>query len=150
MHNHISVHSLLENVTLLVTVQGHNESISRHLFSYLQDIPLFYVRDIVRHGKLSLHYCCMASEFTPTKDGCEESYFNGTLWPETDLGLYAMLDCPCSHLLNELAGQSLRLCGGDYIGGAHWSDDISTCVALTSVITGNLCQAATVGNKGVE
>ncbi len=68
------------------------------------------------------------------------------MWEETDLGDYASSDCPCSEYLLSLAGRAFRFCGGDYVNGAQWSDevDVTECVALSSQATRRLCQAVTV------
>ena len=82
-------------------------------------------------------------------DGCEAEDYLGYEWPETDLGDYATSECPCSEYLDTLAGRAFRLCGGDYVNGAEWNQEIDTsgCVALTSTITSSLCQAAAVSQS---
>ena len=76
--------------------------------------------------------------------------FAGYTWPETDLRDYASVECPCSEFIGSLAGKVYRYCGGSYLHGAYWINEIdnSRCVAITSVITGNLCQAAFVSISG--
>ena len=79
-------------------------------------------------------------------DGCEEVRFDGYTWPETDLRDNASIECPCAEFIGSLAGRAHRYCGGSYLHGAYWSNetDDSRCVAITSDITRNLCQAANV------
>ena len=72
--------------------------------------------------------------------------FMGLLWPETDLGQYANVECPCYDIIRSLAGRAFRLCDGNYSSSAYWSNgvDISLCVTESSDITSALCQAAMV------
>lgn len=87
--------------------------------------------------------------YVPDTDGCEaENDHIDIEWPETDLGVYTNSACPCSEFIGTLAGRALRFCGGDYVNGARWNDNVVTkyCVALTSAITGRLCKAAKVSS----
>ena len=56
----------------------------------------------------------------------------------------------CADFLDTLAGVAFRFCGGNYVGGALWSDtfDANLCAAVTSNITSQLCKAATVSLLG--
>ena len=74
-------------------------------------------------------------------DGCEEVRFDGYTWPETDLRDYASIECPCFKLIGS---QVHRYCGGSYLHGAHWSNEIDDSRCVASDITRNLCQAANV------
>ena len=67
-------------------------------------------------------------------------------WPETDIGDYGSSDCPCSDVLGTLAGRAFRICGGDGVGNAQWSEKVNVieCVAITSDTTKRLCQIAQV------
>ncbi len=88
----------------------------------------------------------MYSQETLYIDGCEAETFKGYDWPETALGDYASSECPCAEFLDSLAGRVLRSCGGDYVNGAQWSQEIDngTCATLMSDITKRLCQAVFV------
>lgn len=78
-------------------------------------------------------------------DGCKLEATDNHLWPETDLGKYRSVECPCSEIAGSLSGRLLRFCGGDYQAGAQWSTtDNRMCAVFNSNITAILCQMATV------
>ena len=79
-------------------------------------------------------------------DGCEEGNFGGFEWPETELGVHASVECPCSEFVGSMAGMAFRLCDGSYTHGAYWSNEVDTseCEVNRSELTHQLCGAAEV------
>ena len=52
------------------------------------------------------------------------------VWPETNIGVLAVVDCPCGSNGTSGGGklQATRYCGGDFINGALWSEfDVTRC-----------------------
>ena len=67
-------------------------------------------------------------------------------WPETNLGVTALLSCPCQEYLGTFAGNVRRLCNGTFTEGAMWSPTIddSACETKRSDISRQLCDLAEV------
>ena len=68
-------------------------------------------------------------------------------WPETDLGIYFHLPCPCGNLSSvskkDISKEATRMCGGNFTHGAKWSlpNDAPCDFSAT---TRRLCQVANV------
>ena len=80
----------------------------------------------------------------PDLDGCPDEEAAGYSWPETDLGMVAMVSCICGNIdTAEISRVAIRECGGSFAEGAAWVEpDISTC--QFSVASMQLCDASTV------
>ena len=67
-------------------------------------------------------------------------------WPETNLGMTAIVSCPCQEYLGTFAGNVRRLCNGTFTEGAMWSPTIddSACETKRSDISRQLCDLAEV------
>ena len=70
-------------------------------------------------------------------------------WPETNLGVTALVSCPCQEYLGTFAGNVGRLCNGTFTEGARWSPTIddSACETKRSDISRQLCDLAAVRNR---
>ena len=79
-------------------------------------------------------------------DGCEQEEYDDILWSEISVRYHANEPCPCTEVVQRLAGRATRFCEGDYVNGAYWSSivDKSDCVITQSEITKILCTVATV------
>ena len=67
-------------------------------------------------------------------------------WAETNLGVTALVSCPCQEYLGTFAGNVRRLCNGTFTEGAMWSPTIddSACETKRSDISRRLCDLAEV------
>ena len=76
--------------------------------------------------------------------------YENLLWPETALGGTAVVECPCSQILQALAGNALRICNGTHSQGAAWEDRVDTtqCAVHISSITRKLCDTVDVSHCG--
>lgn len=46
-------------------------------------------------------------------------------WPETSIGVMAVVDCPCGNINTSVGGgklQAFRYCGGDFTSGGVWKN----------------------------
>ena len=50
------------------------------------------------------------------------------IWPETDIGQTASVDCPCGSLSSANGLNAIRYCGGDFILGGNWMEaNVMSC-----------------------
>ena len=77
-------------------------------------------------------------------DGCPNEEAEGYSWPETDLGMVAMVSCICGNIdTTDISRVAIRECGGSFAAGAAWVEpDISDCQFSSASI--QLCDASTV------
>ena len=82
-------------------------------------------------------------------DGCDAEEHLNYFWPETNLGVTALVSCPCQEYLGTFAGNVRRLCNGTFTEGAMWSPiiDDSVCETKRSDISRQLCDFAAVRNS---
>ena len=80
----------------------------------------------------------------PDLDGCTDEEAAGYSWPETDLGMVAMVSCICGNIdTTEISRVAIRECRGSFTEGAAWVEpDISDC--QFSSVSRLLCDASTV------
>ena len=80
----------------------------------------------------------------PDLDGCPDEEAATYSWPETDLGMVAMVSCTCGNIdTAEISQVAIRVCGGSFAEGAVWVEpDISDC--QFSDASRLLCDVSTV------
>ena len=95
-----------------------------------------------------LYFCTFCVQlimlFFSDLDGCPDEEAAGYSWPETDLGMVAMVSCICGNIdTAEISRVAIRECGGSFAEGAAWVEpDISEC--QFSGASRLLCDASTV------
>lgn len=73
--------------------------------------------------------CPSNSTFIPSHSGNKNLTITIN-WPETNIGVEAVVDCPCGGNGTSGGGQlqAYRYCGGDFTNGAVWTTtDVSRC-----------------------
>ena len=65
-------------------------------------------------------------------------------WPETNIGEFAEVDCPCGNVTSSGASlRATRYCGGNFTNGGQWRNpDIAPC--NFSDLAREICQTAQV------
>ena len=68
------------------------------------------------------------------------------MWPETNIGVLAVVDCPCGSNGTSGGGklQATRYCGGDFTNGAMWSKDIDVERCNFSDLSRKICRLSDV------
>ena len=84
----------------------------------------------------SMHFCsysidgCLSNSTTIPSPSGDPDLSLTVNWPETNIGVLAIVDCPCG--ANGTSGggalQATRYCGGDFTDGAMWlTPDVVKC-----------------------
>ena len=90
--------------------------------------------------------CSSENTLIPSYEGNNLLDFNIT-WPETNLGHYAVIECPCGGLnLSSTALIATRKCGGTYEDGAVWETAMVSACNFTDT-TRELCDLASVSTS---
>ena len=73
--------------------------------------------------------CSTTETLVPSYQSRNKSLEITIIWPETNLGAIALVECPCGDLnLNSTVLIATRECIGDYETGAQWSPpNVSPC-----------------------
>ena len=67
------------------------------------------------------------------------------MWPETNIGVLAIVDCPCGTSGASVKLKATRYCGGDFTNGASWDEpDVTKC--NFSDLARKICNVDKVGN----
>ncbi|XP_019862297.1 PREDICTED: uncharacterized protein LOC109590854 [Amphimedon queenslandica] len=120
--------SLLVVVTL-VTQKGQGDKILlngvRHVLNFIQQFALpTFVTTVERFDGCPSNFTII-----PSHSGNPNLTIT-IVWPETNIGVLAVVDCPCG--TNGTSGggklQATRYCGGDFTNGAVWdAPDVMRC-----------------------
>ena len=73
--------------------------------------------------------CSSNSTIIPSPSGNPDLTIT-IVWPETNIGVLAVVDCPCGSNGTSGGGklQATRYCGGDFTNGAMWGKyDVERC-----------------------
>ena len=148
----------LDNISIVVTLITE-ESPSEHLKNLLKEelmkLLRFSLFDMKRFGKKNFNY---KLRYLLSLDGCtveptiippysNESNLTITLiWPETNIGRHALVNCPCgSETSGDKGLNAIRFCGGNFVDGAQWLEaNVGPC--NFSSLARQICQLFNVGN----
>lgn len=153
--------------SLIVTVfseaveQVNGAAILQSLQTELTDVNTVFpnlvisVDSLIRYGNMNAQWYQITLSLS-VQDGCaadttiipsqsnDSSLELEIHWPETNLGVTIIAECPCSNIqLRSSTLQSTRMCGGNYSVGAQWdAPAISAC--NFSDTSRQVCQLAEV------